>query len=163
MVANSFKHGGVFKETNYHFNHIGSYFNLPTIPAIFKPLFSSQSSSSSTFSARAGLKLSDEKGSFSVCGDLCFHLLATLSNLLKDPQTLEELVSTNKLSILFEILSLSTHVSDFGLLIIHKQLVRTLCQLASISCVTITKIAQIKKQVFCFFLFSFLFLNILFS
>lgn len=131
----------------FYFPPVGYSFDLPVIPPHFQKIFASHSSASSSFSAKATLQPTEEKSSYSICGELCYHLLAILLNLLKNPQTLDELVSNNKLHLLFEILSITTHVHDLGMLIIHKQLVRTLCQLASLACSTRSRVETLKKQV----------------
>ncbi len=128
---------------------ICTYYGISAIPSCFESLFSSSSTSFSTFTAstRSKREYSDLSTS-SICGSLCYHLLAILGNLLHDHATLNELVEANKLQDLLEMLAINSQIQDsLFQLIVHKQLIRTLCTLTSANSADLNQILVLKDQV----------------
>jgi hypothetical protein len=113
--------------STYSFANIAAHYGIPNIPSCFSHLFSSApSSSSSSISFTVSKKSPVELPVNSIVGGLCYHLLAILRNLFGISVVLDELLEFAQLNELLELLCLNSQSSDFGL-VVHKQLVRSLC------------------------------------
>lgn len=137
--------------TTYNFPMIPSFFGLDVLPFCFQPLLEkSYLTTTSTFttSIRAGKSLLDVPVN-SLFASLNYHLLSVLKNLFTEGSLLPELLHFNKLLPLLELLSLNSCSSDY-VLIVHKQLVRALCELTSTACQDVEQLLILKDQVMNF-------------
>jgi hypothetical protein len=128
---------------SYDFQPIYTFFRYPMIPKCFSSLFALALVSPSSFSANTKSPVA-----ISVQGIISYHLLCILGNLFTQHNILDELVKFNQLQSLMKILSLKhSQGADFGLLIVHKQLIRTLCKLTATVCRDVKQIYTLKDQV----------------
>lgn len=93
----------------------------------------------------------------SMCGGICYQLLVLLANLFQKRSNVLELGNHQVLEFLFDILSVHSSeygrlITDLDLLVIHKQLIRTLCKLVLTACETKDGLATLSDLHFILYL-----------
>eukprot|EP01114_Cavostelium_apophysatum_P014246 TRINITY_DN3646_c0_g1_i2.p1 TRINITY_DN3646_c0_g1~~TRINITY_DN3646_c0_g1_i2.p1 ORF type:complete len:2996 (+),score=922.89 TRINITY_DN3646_c0_g1_i2:247-9234(+) len=129
--------------------NIHAIFSMPPIPSSLKNVFSGYATSTSNITTNVGKDESMQHDVHSsTLAHLCMHLLSILGNLFKNRAALDELVKYGKLSSLLDVLSAYTSTTNNELLVMQKQLIRTLSSLAETACRELKQIQMLKDENF---------------